>query len=76
VPDLEHPLVTAGEEAGQSCAEGAGAFNRERPSSRRVFSRELQSARVASATRGHARLKDDPASSNVDDRERVRVAVV
>src|SRR5207244_11412303 len=74
-PHLEHPLALAGEEAREAGAEGAAAFNRERPSTRRVFSRELQSARVASAVRGHTRLEDDPASPNLDDGERVPVAV-
>jgi hypothetical protein len=51
------------------------ASNRERPSSRRVFSRELQAARVAAAACGEARLEDHSARAHLDDRERVRVAV-
>jgi hypothetical protein len=64
-----------GEEAREAGAERTGAFNRERPSSRRVQLGELQRTRVATAACGDARFSDDGAGTDVDDRERVRVAV-
>ena len=60
--DLEHPLAAAGQEARQTGTERAGAFDRERASTRRVLLDELQRLRVAVAVRDHRRLEDDRAA--------------
>jgi hypothetical protein len=73
--DLEHLLAAGGEEAGQAGTVRAGAFDRERPSTRCVLVGELQSVRVAVAARDDCRLEYDCAADNLHDRERMRVAV-
>ena len=73
--NLEHPLTAPAEEAGQPATERAGAFDRERAPSVRVLLGKLERARVAVAARRNIRLKDDCAGDDLDDRQRVRVAV-
>ena len=49
LPDLEHPLALAGQEAGQTGTERAGALDRERTPTWRVLVDEPQRLRVAVA---------------------------
>src|SRR5436190_15512531 len=74
-PHLEHPLALAAQEAAEASPERAGFFDRERAPTRRVLFPELQGARIAAAVRLNARLEYDRAGPNLDDRERVHVAV-
>jgi hypothetical protein len=75
VANLEHPLTTAGEEACQSGAERAGAFDRERAPAVRVLLDECQRIHVAAAVSRDRCLENDRARDDLDHRERVRIAM-
>jgi hypothetical protein len=64
-----------GQEARQTGTERASAFDSERSSTWGVLVNELEGVRVAVAARGDSRLEHDHAADDVDDRERMRVAV-
>ena len=73
--DLEHPLAAAGQEARQTCTEGARPFDSERAPTRGVHLDELQRLCVAVTAGGNGRLQDNRAAEHVHDRDRMRVAV-
>jgi hypothetical protein len=73
--DLEHLLPTIGEEAGQTRAEGAASFDRERPPARRVLLGEPQRLLVASGVCSDGGFEHDHTGAHIDDPDRVRVSV-
>jgi hypothetical protein len=62
-------------EAGQTGAERAGALDSESASSRRVLLGESQRFDVPAAVRVYVRLEHNCSTANLDDAERVRVAM-
>ncbi len=73
--DLEHPLTTTCEEAGEPGTEGAGALDRERTPTRRMLLGEPERVRVAAAARRDSRLEHHGAAKDVHDRKRVCITV-
>jgi hypothetical protein len=73
--DLEHPLTAAGQEARQTCTEGACPFNSERAPTRGVHLDELQRLCVAVTACRNCRLQDDRAAEHLHDRQRVQISV-
>jgi hypothetical protein len=73
--DLEHPLATAGEEARETGAERACPLDSEHTTPRRLLLAERERLPVAIAVCRNVRLEHDRAASNLDDRERMRVAM-
>ena len=65
----------AGQEACQAGTERTRPFDRERTPTRRAFSDELQRLRVAAAVCRDGRLEHNDTTDNLDDSERVKVAV-
>ncbi len=74
-PDLEHLLAAAGQEPGQASAAGAGALDRERTPPRRVLLRHAKRGSVAITVSRHRRLEHDHTAANIDDTDRVLVAM-
>ena len=68
-------LATTGQEASETGTERTGSFDREGSSTACVLVCELQRLRVAVAVRVDRRLEHDHAADDLNDRERVRVAV-
>ena len=73
--DLEHPLLTADEEASETGAERTSALDREGTPAGRVLIGKPKHACVTLAICDRGRLEHHTTTSHVDDRERVRVAV-
>jgi hypothetical protein len=65
----------AGQEAGETGTEGAGALDRERTPARRVHIDEPQRLCVTVAVGGRRRLEDNRSAEDAHDRQRVRIAV-
>jgi hypothetical protein len=73
--DLEHPLATTGQEARKTGTERACPLDGEDTTPRRVLFTEHERLPIAIAVCRNVRLELERAASDVDDRERMRVAV-
>jgi hypothetical protein len=73
--DLEHPLTAPGQKASQAGTKRPCPFDSERATSCAEFLDELQRPCVTVAVRVDDRLEDDSAADDLDDRDRMRVAV-
>ena len=73
--DLEHLLTTATQEARQTGTERTGPLDRERASTCGALIDELQRLCVPLAVRTDGRLEDHSAADDLNDRDRVPVAL-
>src|SRR5262249_40255389 len=74
-PDFEDGFATRREETGQARAEGAAALDREGTPTRRVLAGQFERTTITGPACGDRRLEHDSAGADLDDRERVHIAM-